>query len=84
MSAVATTSSPTALSTKAGATPTRAISSPPIAGPTMRAALKEAEFSATALARSALPTISTMNDWRAGESNVWARPASTATAPTCQ
>ena len=57
---------------------------PATAGPTMRAALKAAELSATALTRSALPTISAMYDWRAGMSNACARPASTATTPTCQ
>ena len=75
---------PTALTRKAGTTPKRAMTSPPTAGPTMRAALKAAEFSATALTRSALPTSSAISDWRAGPSTVWARPASTATTPTCQ
>jgi hypothetical protein len=50
----------------------------------MRAALKDAEFSATAFTRSVLLTISAMNDCRAGESKAWVRPPIIATSPTCQ
>jgi hypothetical protein len=57
-SAAPTARMPAALTTKAGTTPKRAMTSPATAGPTMRAALKEAELSATALTRSRLATSS--------------------------
>ena len=83
-SASTTPSRPAALITNEGTTPKRPMSMPASAGPTMRALLNAAELSATALTRSALPTISAMNDWRAGPSKVWASPANTATTATCQ
>jgi hypothetical protein len=42
------------------------MSTPASAGPTMRAALKDAEFMPTALTTCARPTSSMMNDCRAG------------------
>ena len=70
--------------TKAGVTPNCAIRSPPSPGPTIRAALKEAEFSATALATSARPTISATSDWRAGWSSTLTSPEQNASTATCQ
>src|SRR5437762_5697055 len=46
----------TLLTKNAGPTPTLAMRTPATAGPTIRAALKAAEFSATAFATSPLPT----------------------------
>jgi hypothetical protein len=63
-----------ALRKKAGAMPHCAMRTPASAGPTMRAPLNMPELSAMALVRSALPTISTMNDWRVGMSTVLATP----------
>ncbi len=61
-----TPTKPALLTKNAGPTPTWAMRTPATAGPTIRAALKAAEFSATAFATSPLPTISMTNDWRAG------------------
>ena len=47
---------------------------PATAGPTIRAALKIAEFRATALPMSSRPTISMTNDWRVGMSMAWVQP----------
>ena len=49
--------------------PTAAMRRPAIAGPIIRAALNEVEFSATAFDRSASPTSSETKVCRAGESN---------------
>src|SRR6266851_2432794 len=57
---------------------------PPMLGPTMRAALKQAELSDTALPRSARPTISATKDWRAGPSSTLASPTPVASTATCQ
>ena len=57
---------------------------PATAGPTRRAPLTIDEFSAIALTRSSAPTISTMNDWRAGISNALTTPSSEASTKTCQ
>ena len=57
---------------------------PAIAGPTIRAVLKTAEFSATALATSLRPTISTTNDWRVGMSTALVIPSSSARTMICQ
>ena len=53
-------------------------------GPTIRAALKHAEFSEIALLTSARPTISATSDWRAGPSSTLARPTPVASTATCQ
>jgi hypothetical protein len=60
------------------------MSRPATAGPKSRAPLKIDEFSATAFMRSARPTISTVNAWRAGMSNVFASPRRPASTSTCQ
>ena len=57
---------PRPLTRNVGATPRRPITTPAIAGPTIRARLNPAELRATALDTSARPTISIRNDWRAG------------------
>src|SRR6266478_1405998 len=75
---------PTPLATNAGATPKAAIRRPPMLGPTMRAPLKEAEFSDTALLRSERPTISATKDCRAGLSSTLASPTPVASTATCQ
>ena len=54
------------------------MSTPAIAGPTMRAALKEAELRPTALVRSSAETSSDTNDCRAGASNTAAVPSTNA------
>ena len=59
------------------------IASPAIAGPTIRAALKTAELSATALATSRRPTISTTNDRRVGMSTAFVIPSSAASTRMC-
>jgi len=64
--------------------PTRPITSPATAGPTMRARLKPAELSATALDTSARPTSSITNDWRAGWSTTLAKPSARPNVATCQ
>jgi hypothetical protein len=63
-----------ALSQKHGPSPAHPSSTPPIAGPTMRAALNAAELSAMPLDRSSCPTSSITNAWRAGMSNVFTSP----------
>src|SRR5260370_1295803 len=75
---------PTPLATKAGATPKAPIRSPPMLGPTMRAPLKDAEFSDTALLRSERPTLSATKDCRAGLSSTLASPTPVASTATCQ
>ena len=55
--------------------PTVAMRTPATAGPINRAALNDVEFSATALERSASPTRSDTNVWRAGESNAVTHPS---------
>src|SRR5439155_13444031 len=74
LASVTITARKLALFTKnAGTTPKRPITTPATAGPTMRAALNAAEFSATALATSSLPTRSITYDWRAGWSKTLAK-----------
>ena len=60
--------------------PNAAISRPASAGPMMRAVLKLAEFSPTALVRSSGPTISETKDCRAGASKAEATPRASASA----
>ena len=55
-----------------------------MAGPSTRDALNMEEFSAMAFIRSALPTISTMNDWRAGMSKALTTPSSAERTKICQ
>ena len=57
---------------------------PATAGPIMRALLNMEEFNAMAFIRSALPTISTMNDCRAGMSKAFTRPRRTDSITMCQ
>ncbi len=64
--------------------PIAAMSRPATAGPTRRAALKEAELSPTALERSSGPTISETNDCRAGASKAVPTPKTRAATRTCQ
>jgi hypothetical protein len=73
-----------ALSRKPGASPTRAINRPAMAGPTIRAPLKEAELRPTALATRSRPARSITNDWRAGWSTAFTTPQATAMTATCQ
>src|SRR5262245_14081545 len=75
---------PRPLTMKAGVTPYRAMTRPPSPGPTMRAALNEAELRATALATLARPTISATSDCRAGWSSTFTRPEQKARRATCQ
>src|SRR2546426_11424177 len=79
-----TTTNAPALMKYAGATPARAMSSPAAAGPAMRATLKAAELSATALATSVRPASSTTNACRTGKSTVLAIPHTMASTHTCQ
>jgi len=58
--------------------PTEAISRPAMAGPTIRAALNEVEFSATAFERLSSPTNSATKVWRAGASKAVTQPCSSA------
>ena len=81
---VSTTANPRPFTTKAGTTPSRAIRRPATAGPTMRAALNEAELSATAFTRSARPTSRITKDCRTGESSVLARPVTSPSSAICQ
>ena len=74
----------TALMRKQRARPMTAMSSPAMAGPTMRVPLKTALLSATALAMSSRPTISTTNDWRMGMSNALTMPSRAPATMTCQ
>ncbi len=64
--------------------PTVAISRPAIAGPIARATLTSTELRLTALRRCSAPTISIMNDCRAGFSNALLRPSKQASTPICQ
>jgi len=57
---------------------------PPMPGPTMRAALNTEEFSATALCMSSRGTRSLTKAWRAGVSKVVNRPNKSASTYTCQ
>ncbi len=57
---------------------------PAIAGPTMRARLKVAEFIAMAFAMSSRPTISTANAWRVGMSTALVMPSRAARTMMCQ
>ena len=85
LASVTITARKLALFTKnAGTTPKRPITTPATAGPTMRAALNAAEFSATALATSSLPTRSITYDWRAGWSKTLAKPSRRPSTATCQ
>ena len=54
--------------------PTEAMTRPATAGPIIRAALNEVEFSAIAFDRSASPTSSATKVWRTGASNAAAQP----------
>jgi hypothetical protein len=71
-----------AFSQKHPASPTAASITPATAGPAIRAMLNAAELSAMPFGRSSRPVISTMIDWRAGRSNVLARPYTTASTIT--
>ena len=74
-----------AFARNAAPTPHAAIASPPSAGPMRRPPLNSAELSATAVDMSSVPpTISTTNAWRAGTSNAFTTPNTTAIAATCQ
>src|SRR3546814_11371270 len=73
-----------ALTTNSQPSPIAAISTPATAGPSIRAALKEAEFSATAFARSSSLTRSDTNACRAGASNAVTQPTNNAKPYTCQ
>ena len=53
-------------------------------GPTTRATLTSTELRLTALRRCSGPTISSMNDWRAGFSKALLRPSSAASTPISQ
>ncbi len=64
--------------------PTLAITSPATAGPTMRAALNDVEFNATAFDSSASETRSETNVCRAGASNAVTHPSRSANTYTCQ
>jgi hypothetical protein len=63
--------------------PVQMISTPAIAGPTMRARLNVVEFSATALVSCSLPTISPTNDCRTGMSNAVNTPNTKHSTYTC-
>ena len=78
-----TPTKPTLLMKNTGPTPTRPMSTPATAGPTIRAALNAAEFSATAFATSPLPTMSMTNDCRAGWSTAFAKPRTRPSTATC-
>ncbi len=68
----------TALMRNTQPVPTPAMSTPATAGPIMRAALKDAELSATAFERSSSETSSETKDWRAGASSAEAMPSRSA------
>jgi hypothetical protein len=72
------------LKAKAMPSPIQATTRPATAGPTLRAALKIEELSAIAFSKSSRPTISTVNDWRAGASKALATPSRKASTNTCQ
>jgi hypothetical protein len=84
ISAAITTVNDSAFRRKAMATPKRAMRSPATTGPTMRAVLNAAEFSATALTMSSLPTSSATKDCRVGMSSVFTQPRMVASTHTCQ
>ncbi len=67
-----------ALIKKTQPVPTAAISRPATAGPIMRAALNEVEFSATALDRWSSTTSSETKVWRAGASKALTHPSAKA------
>ena len=73
----------TPLRKKQAVTPTRPIRMPPSAGPTIRAALKTAEFRPTAFVTSSTPTISMTNAWRVGMSTALTSPSSAASSRMC-
>jgi hypothetical protein len=73
----------TALAAKQKPGPKAATITPPIAGPTTRAALNSDELSAIALGSSAGPTIWYVNACRAGASNTSTMPRTTASTYTC-
>jgi hypothetical protein len=54
------------------------MTTPAMAGPTMREPLKSPELSATAFGSSRGPTIWNVSDWRPGASNARAMPPSAA------
>ena len=83
-SAARTATKLTALSRKQAPTPTEAISTPAIPGPTMRDALKTLVLSAIAFGSSARPTSWYTSAWRPGESKTWAIPAKRARTYRCQ
>jgi len=66
----------TALTMKAGPTPTAAMRRPPTPGPTSRAAWNDAELSPTALARWLAGTSSDTNACRVGLSRAFSTPCS--------
>src|SRR4051794_29014620 len=69
---------------KHAAIPTVPRSTPAIAGPTIRAALKMEELRAMAFVKSSGPTNSTAKAWRVGMSNALTTPRMSARAKTCQ
>ena len=86
---MSTETNETALRKKQAAVPTCTLANAPMtrpatAGPSKRAPLKVAELSAMALGKSALPTISTMNDCRAGMSKALIVPNANESTATCQ
>ncbi len=72
-----------ALARKHHPSPTLAIISPATAGPSVRATLTSTELRLTALRRCSEPTISSMNDCRAGFSKALLTPSSSASTPIC-
>ena len=70
----------TALAAKHHPTPTAAMTTPPSAGPAMRAMLNRLELSAIAFGSSSRPTIRNVSDWRAGASSTSAVPLRAAIA----
>jgi hypothetical protein len=73
-SATIMTTKVSALSAKHVATPTSAITTPAVAGPTMRAVCTTTEFRATAFTTRSCPTISITKACRAGLSIAVMRP----------
>ena len=74
VSAAITARKDSPLKKNASAVPQRVMTRPASAGPTTRAPLNIAEFSAIALRSPWRPTMSAMNAWRVGMSTVLARP----------
>ena len=72
---MSTAAKETALIRKTQPAPTAAVMSPATAGPTMRARLKDAEFSATAFDRFGPPTSCDTKVCRAGASKAAATPS---------